>query len=37
MRTGLWLFKVDGFNGYKGGVNSVQDYSKAPGSTPPTS
>jgi hypothetical protein len=37
MRSGLWLFKVDGFNGYKEGVNSVQDYTKAPGSTPPTS
>jgi len=37
MRTGLWLFKVDGFNGYKEGTNSVQDYTKAPGSTPPTS
>ncbi|HWZ60902.1 MAG TPA: hypothetical protein VNW46_18095, partial [Gemmatimonadaceae bacterium] len=37
MRSGLWLFKVDGFTGYKEGVNSVQDYTKAPGSTPPTS
>jgi hypothetical protein len=37
MRSGLWLFKMDGFTGYNGGVSSVQDYSRAPGSTPPTS
>jgi hypothetical protein len=26
MRSGLWLFHVDGFDGYKGGTSSVQNY-----------
>jgi hypothetical protein len=34
MRSGLWLFKVDGFTGYKGGVSSVQHYATSPGSPP---
>jgi len=29
MRTGLWLFKMDGFNGYTG-VSSVQDFDRGP-------
>jgi hypothetical protein len=28
MRSGLWLFHVDGFDGFKGGVTSVQNYNQ---------
>jgi hypothetical protein len=28
MRSGLWLFHVDGFDGYKGGRSSVQNYAQ---------
>jgi hypothetical protein len=28
MRSGLWLFHVDGFDGYKGGTSSVQNYAQ---------
>jgi hypothetical protein len=30
MRTGLWVFRMDGFSGYNGGPNSVQDWDAAP-------
>jgi len=36
MRTGLWLFKLDGFNGWNGrdygmpNISSVQDYDRGP-------
>jgi hypothetical protein len=37
MRSGLWIFKVDGFNGWNGhdfgmpNISSVQDYDHGPG------
>jgi hypothetical protein len=39
MRTGLWVFKMDGFNGWNGdpetgNVSSVQDYDKGPNHPP---
>ena len=39
MRTGLWLFKVDGFNGWNGhdvgmpNISSVQDWDRGPDKT----
>ena len=30
MRTGLWVFRMDGFTGYNGGPNSVQDWDTGP-------
>jgi hypothetical protein len=36
MRTGLWLFKLDGFTGWNGhdygqpNISSVQDYDRGP-------
>ena len=40
MRTGLWLLKMDGFNGWNGrdygvpNISSVQDYDHGPGHPP---
>ena len=42
MNTGVWFFRMDGFNGWNGhdwgmpNISSVQDYDHGPeGSTPP--
>jgi hypothetical protein len=42
MNTGVWFFKMDGFNGWNGhdwgmpNISSVQDYDHGPdGATPP--
>jgi hypothetical protein len=41
MRTGLWLFKMDGFNGWNGhdygmpNISSVQDWDRGPEKTKP--